>query len=1325
MLAQMCDTLEVEYSYQKGEEALDALILCYHHLEVTTEMTDENFPSILIILGRSLLSRYMTYHRWEDLEECIQVLRGALSSSSRSDRQAIISTLGTSFRTRYRISGEIDDLDEAITLHRELLLLLPQESSERSFYLNYLAESLRERYGESRQAEDLEESIGLYQELLLLLPPEHHNRSLAFNNLANLLVVRYQGPGTLEDLDEGIECHRAALRLRLSGHPAKVGSLGNLAVSLRYRYERSGTLKDLEEAIRLHREVLQLLPQGHRMRDLQLNNFTVPLEYRYKTSGTLKDLEVVIEFHRETLQLLHHGHPNRPHCLSNLGGLLGVRYKQFGKSKDDLEECIALLQEAIPLLPHGSSYRATSLHTFALSLRLRYEHSGSFEDLEKAIALDREVLQLYPEAHPGRPESLICLATLLQLRFVGSCTLTDLEEAIALQREALHLQTNEDPDSRSAFLKDLATSLQLRYEQSGALEDLEEAIALHKDALHLRPRGHPDRSTSLNNLASALHSRYEISGTLKDVEEAINFRREALQLLSYDDTERASTLTNLGGSLGTRYRHYGVMKDLEETVTVHREALQLTPLGHLGRASSLLCLAFSLRIRYERSSEAKDLEESIALNREALQMRSELHDVRSMLLTNLAASLEIRYQRSSASEDLEEAIALHREALQLRPHGNPYRPLYLINLAKSLQNQCEKSGGDLEEVIALIREALQLQPCGNLHRSMSLNNLAVALGSRYNRYGAMSDLEESIALHREGLLLRPEGHPDRATSLHLLAQSLAHTQGPGLRSGSVISEIQRLVLEAIDYRSASAAVRLQMGLQWVSSANVDINFRLQVHKKSLLLVQQMLLINPDLHQQQSKISMLGLHASAADAAASALLTGDTKAGISLLDLGRSIILSTLQRYRTPLDRLRAVDPDLANQLRDIGSQLENLAMNRDRSASIPEHATVLDYALNTQRQLIQQWDDLVSRIHKLPGLEDFLGMPSYIKLQAAAEHGPIIYLNASTTRCDAMILTTMDEPTLVPLSNTSWAKLKELAELLERSRSECNANKRHTDFLRVLRSLWEAVASPVVDELITLGFKPGPRSRIWLCPTSWFTMLPVHAAGLYSGPKLAALPELFTTSYISTATNLLRLMEDTDTIASSSTNSTLFVGHTNGDDLNGITPELESLRGVKFIQTTSLLNEAATPAAVLEGMKSHPWVHLSCHGVVKHEAPLSSHFMLEGGNLHVQDIITARLESAEFAFLSACHSAAGSPAMPDENLHLASALQFAGFRSVVGTMWEMYDDDAPELTRDFYNAMVKLGGRYNNAAEALRYSLRKFRKRARPERWAMFIHVGA
>ena len=45
------------------------------------------------------------------------------------------------------------------------------------------------------------------------------------------------------------------------------------------------------------------------------------------------------------------------------------------------------------------------------------------------------------------------------------------------------------------------------------------------------------------------------------------------------------------------------------------------------------------------------------------------------------------------------------------------------------------------------------------------------------------------------------------------------------------------------------------------------------------------------------------------------------------------------------------------------------------------------------------------------------------------------------------------------------------------------------------------------------------------------------------------------------------------------------------------------------------------------------------------------------------------MPNASLAFLSACETAMGAEDLPDEAMHLAASLLFAGFGGVVATMW--------------------------------------------------------
>jgi CHAT domain-containing protein len=130
--------------------------------------------------------------------------------------------------------------------------------------------------------------------------------------------------------------------------------------------------------------------------------------------------------------------------------------------------------------------------------------------------------------------------------------------------------------------------------------------------------------------------------------------------------------------------------------------------------------------------------------------------------------------------------------------------------------------------------------------------------------------------------------------------------------------------------------------------------------------------------------------------------------------------------------------------------------------------------------------------------------------------------------------------------------------------------------------------------------------------------------------------------------------------------------------------------------------------------------------------PFESSFLLqEKTHLTLLRIAKSHLPTAELAFLAACHTAElAEDGTPDEVLHLTAAMQFSGFRSVIGTMWAMVDEDGQDLSEHFYSKMFAAGAQrasYEKSARALRYAVRKLRieKRVSLERWVNFVHYGA
>ena len=101
------------------------------------------------------------------------------------------------------------------------------------------------------------------------------------------------------------------------------------------------------------------------------------------------------------------------------------------------------------------------------------------------------------------------------------------------------------------------------------------------------------------------------------------------------------------------------------------------------------------------------------------------------------------------------------------------------------------------------------------------------------------------------------------------------------------------------------------------------------------------------------------------------------------------------------------------------------------------------------------------------------------------------------------------------------------------------------------------------------------------------------------------------------------------------------------------------------------------------------FAHFACHDVLDTGKPFEASFKLHGGSrLTLLDMVRSRLPDAEFAFLSCCHTAEiTEESIADEGLHLTAAMQYCGFRSVVGTMWEMADTDGRDLAKSFYMSL--------------------------------------
>jgi CHAT domain-containing protein len=126
---------------------------------------------------------------------------------------------------------------------------------------------------------------------------------------------------------------------------------------------------------------------------------------------------------------------------------------------------------------------------------------------------------------------------------------------------------------------------------------------------------------------------------------------------------------------------------------------------------------------------------------------------------------------------------------------------------------------------------------------------------------------------------------------------------------------------------------------------------------------------------------------------------------------------------------------------------------------------------------------------------------------------------------------------------------------------------------------------------------------------------------------------------------------------------------------------------------------------------------------------MKSAFKLYDGFFELSEIASKRLPHGQFSFLSACQAASGQKSLPGEALHLAAGLQFAGFLSVIATMWRIHDEDALKVAQHIYQYFFRNGLEGLNpsdAAAALNRAILHLREdpNVTVDRWAPFIHFG-
>ncbi len=1061
---------------------------------------------------------------------------------------------------------------------------------------------------------------------------------------------------------------------------------------------------------------------------------------------------------RQAIARTPDGHPHRVAYLGDLGVILLGAVRRF-RRLEDIDEAIGALRHAVASPMIGAAIRTTYLEALTIALIQRFDQIGDVAAIDEALGVIEVVVRQTPDDHRARATRLTRQADLLRRRSVRFGSATDLDAAIRINRAAVMAAAPGSLEGHR-LARRLASTLLDRFAQRGELADLHEAVALARTsatALTERSDDAAARIAAQITLADALRASAISSDAGLSVEPGgaggVLDEAEAVVRAAVGSSQSppAAAFTTLSRILLVKAEQRGDHAALHGAVDAARHAAEANP-----SAEMHMRLGIALRHRYDVLGDAGDLQAAIEASRRALGALPADHGELDMHLSNLSELL-IRYgERTGDLQSLDEAVEMQRQAVTAT-EGRPRHATSLAGLSDALQARFESVDDpdrtDLDEAIGCRRAALTATDTNDARSRYDRFALANALQIRHEQHeqlldeGDMAaadhadheDLIEAIELLKECLRMSPspdsfrpivqytlglalyarhhsamkaKGTTDLVAALELWRQAVASPAGPVRPLPVAVLAKVELARGTAELDGPAAAVDLYAEATEHWAAHIWRGSRLEDHQA----------------RTPAKLATIG-----SEAAACAIAAGRPAQAVEPLERGRSILWQLILDNRTDLTSLSRADPTLAGALIRIRTALDSA------SGEARMHAA-------------RRFDELVAEVRALPPSDDlpepaaFMQRPTLDRLRSAATNGTVVIVNVSRWRCDAILVTAE--------AAAEGVRVVELPAL-----TEDDVDGRCVDYLHVLDNpgpggllvrelaitatlewLWDAVAEPILAALPDLAdvtdppHRPVERPKLWWSPTGLLGFLPIHAAGYHEEEGRSVLDQV-RSSYIPTLRALASAAVPpavTDPNGDQAVMLVVELGETPGwpalPNAGADRAKVEQL--LRADQRTVLAGPAAGRVAILTNLAHSRWLHASCHGTQQLFAPASGGLVpydwSSEGLVTLSDL-SRTLGHHEFAFLAACKTAVPGMASVNEAITVAAAMQVAGWRHVIATLWTVQDTAAHELTQKLYQALIREQVLHaEDAADALDRAVNDLRRtsRDRPSIWAPFIHLG-
>ncbi|MDW4907086.1 tetratricopeptide repeat protein [Streptomyces sp. ADMS] len=313
-------------------------------------------------LGVALLSRYGMLGNTSDLEESVACARaGVEQNSSGLARIKDVANLAMVLDDWFLVTGDVEDLDESIRMHREACRLCLEP--------------------EHRTSSRLRATLGNLSGIDSLSTQNHAVTAQVLFHASIALRTRFLFFRLIDDLDASIEIASEAVDITRT-----------------LRYARQAGVKEYG-----------------RIRAMSLSELAARLQERFDLTGDEQDLNRAIRCLEEAHTKMPRGEAEVALVTMRLAAALGTRGSRR-QSESDMESALAMLAQAVDEAERWPELGPELRMTEADILLDRAQLTGSLADLDRAAELLETLAGQFDNSSPQLCSVLINLAKALERR---------------------------------------------------------------------------------------------------------------------------------------------------------------------------------------------------------------------------------------------------------------------------------------------------------------------------------------------------------------------------------------------------------------------------------------------------------------------------------------------------------------------------------------------------------------------------------------------------------------------------------------------------------------------------------------------------------------------------------------------------------------------------------------------------------------------------------------------------------------------------------------------------------------------------------------------